>query len=86
MTEKLTATQTLIGEERLSDERAIHDYMHRFCRRWAPRDTRDADEFQADFLLVVQAIHRDAIKPMEKALMHAFSMVPSPLFPTKPTE
>lgn len=35
---EMTATQALQGREAWRDERAVHDYMERFTKRWAPSD------------------------------------------------
>jgi hypothetical protein len=76
-----TAT-SLMMEDRIAQV-PLHDYMEHFAREWAP-DFPDANaKFQADFLRVVQAIHREAMKPMERAMTAAFSTMPMPqmIFP-----
>lgn len=69
----------LMQDDRIA-QASVHDYMERFAERWAPGDRRANAEFQADFLLVIQAVHRDAMKPMERALMTAFAALPPMTF------
>jgi hypothetical protein len=65
----------LMLEDRIA-QAPLHDYMDHFAKKWAPFDRRRNAEFQADFLCLVQAIHREAMKPMERAMTSAFSLVP----------
>lgn len=83
MQQQMTATEALEQNGRDSDERALRHYVEHFIRAWAPPEPHAAAEFQADFLLVVQAIHRDASRPLQKALTVAFAAMPPIIF-TKP--
>lgn len=77
-----TATESMqerIGVEQ--GERSVHAYMRRFVERWAPTDRRDAAEFQADLVLVLQSVHRDASRDTHALLRRALeAMPPSPIF------
>jgi hypothetical protein len=77
-----TATEVMQDRDAWRDERIVHDYMNHFCKRWAPSDQRENAEFQADFLSVVQAIHRDAARPMHDALTKAFAAMSPMIFPS----
>lgn len=79
----MKTTDILQMQEDRRAQAALSNYMEQFTRRWAPHDRRDNAEFQADFLLVVQAVHRDAMKPMEAAMTAAFSSLP-PMFLHQP--
>lgn len=63
----------LMLEDR-SAQASLHDHMDHFAKKWAPFDRRRNAEFQADFLCLVQVIHREAMKPMERAMTAAFSL------------
>ncbi len=74
MTAATDATREAI--ERESDERSLHAAMHRFAKKWNPDHKDDALEFQADLLLLVQAIHRDASRETHTLLTNALMAMP----------
>lgn len=77
-----TATELMMQDrDSWRDERIVHDYMERFVKKWAPSDRNEAAEFHADFLSVIQAVHRDAARPMHDALTKAFAAMPPMIFP-----
>lgn len=74
----LTATQISVKElERDRDERHLHAYVERFVKKWAPKDRDENAEFHADFISVVQVIHRDASRPFGAMLEKAMMAMPS---------
>lgn len=74
--ESKTATEISMEEmERSRDERMLHDCIEHFVEKWAPRG-RDNAEFHADFVRVVQVIHRDASRPFGKMLKKALEANP----------
>ena len=72
----MKATDSLLMQQDRITQAPLHDYMEHFAEKWAPTDRRENAEFQADFLRVIQAVHRDAMKPMEKARTAAVSVMP----------
>jgi hypothetical protein len=66
------------------DERALHDRMEWFFKKYAPADKREAAEFHADLAMVVQAVHRDASRHTHNLLEKALSVMPAPVFSQKP--
>lgn len=45
-----------------------------FFEKYAPKDTRDAAEFHADFMGVVQAVYSDASMETHELLRHSLAM------------
>jgi hypothetical protein len=60
------------------DETILHQRMQWFFEKYAPADKRDAAEFQADLMMVVQAVHRDASRHTHDLLGKALSLMPWP--------
>lgn len=82
--EKTTAQAMKEQFEKNRTERDLHRYMQYFTEKWSPEDHQKAAEFHADFLAVVQTIHRDALQPMTDALTQAFCAAPiTPFVPIK---
>lgn len=81
-----TATETARENmERERDERSLHAAAQRFLKKWNPDHKDDALEFQADLLLLVQAVHRDAMRETHALLKNALAaMPPQPIFVEKP--
>ena len=81
-----TATETVSESmDRERDERSLHTAMRRFTKKWNPDHKDDAMDFQADLLLLVQAIHRDASRETHALLMNALAvMPPQTIFVDKP--
>jgi len=78
-----TATESMMDvRDRDMDERSLHGRMKWFTEKWtAELRSGDAGEFQADLLLLVQAIHRDANRETHRLLVSALSAAPpSPVF------
>lgn len=71
-----------------ADERAMHARVKWFTEKWTAAmdlNKRDAAEFSADLIMVVQAIHRDANRTTHDLLMKALAAAPMPavLIPEK---
>jgi hypothetical protein len=76
----VTATEMAARRDADLDERALHQRMEWFFKKYAPADTREAAEFQADLMMVVQAVHRDASRETHALLAKALAAMPvSPL-------
>lgn len=75
-----TATESILDDDRSTDERQLHDAMQRFANRWAPADRREAADFHADLLMVMQALHRDTMRPVNALLRNSLSLMP-PIIP-----
>jgi hypothetical protein len=74
----VTATEAATMREASRDERALHDYMEWFFKKYAPADKREAAEFHADMAMVVQAVHRDAMRETHALLTKALMAMPNP--------
>ena len=76
-----TATEKL-SERREADmdERALHNRMEWFSKKYAPADKRECAEWHADLLLVVQAVHRDASRETHRLLGNALALMPPTIF------
>lgn len=78
-----TATESMAeARERDIDERSLHSRMKWFTHKWtAELSSRDASDFNADLLMLVQAIHRDANRETHALLTKALmAMPPQPIF------
>jgi len=86
-----TAT-SINSEERQRDldERSLHGRVQWFTEKWATQmdlNKRDAAELNADLILIVQAIHRDAGREYHALLKTAFAaMPPAVFFPETPAK
>ena len=58
------------------DERALHQRVEWFFKKYAPADKREAAEFHADIMMVVQAVHRDASRETHALLEKALAAMP----------
>jgi hypothetical protein len=58
------------------DERVLHARMEWFTNKYQPEDRRQASEFHADLLMLIQAVHQDASRHTHKLLENAFSAMP----------
>jgi len=72
----MTATEASKERERDMDERALHRRMEWFFKRYAPVDKREAAEFHADLVMVIQAVHRDASRETHALLTKALMAMP----------
>lgn len=74
------------GRERETDERLLHKRVQWFTEKWTVAmdlNKRDAAEFSADMIMVVQAIHRDAGREYYALLKNALAVMPPPVFMTE---
>ena len=82
-----TATETIAAKREYdTTERALHDRVRWFTEKWtssADLNKREAAEFSADLIMVVQAVHRDAGRTTHELLVKALMAMPSPVFLTK---
>lgn len=70
-----------LDRDSFTSQRCLHNNVERFTREWAPGDPRRRAEFNADLILLVQAVHHDAMIPVERLLSNALRCIPlSPLF------
>lgn len=87
MPDSITATEALKGSEADRDERSLNRRVQWFTEKWTVAmdlNKRDAAEFAADFVTVVQAVHRDASRETHALLTKALSAMPPPVFIAKP--
>jgi len=79
----LTATDAAKQHEQDQDERALHRKVQWFTEKWTTAmdlNKRDAAEFSADFVTVIQAVHRDASRETHALLTKALmAMPPQPI-------
>lgn len=86
MSESITSTESMKQRETDQDERSLHRRVQWFTEKWTTAmdlNKRDASEFAADFMLVVQAVHRDAGRETHALLRNALAVMPPPVFVTK---
>lgn len=87
MSESISAAEALLQRADDIDERSLHRKVQWFTEKWTVAmdlNKRDAAEFAADFVTVVQAIHRDANRDTNALLTKALmAMPPSPIFVPK---
>lgn len=58
------------------DERVLHARMEWFTNKYQPEDRREASEFQADLLMLIQAVHQDSSRYTHHLLKNAFAAMP----------
>jgi hypothetical protein len=84
MADSITATQAATQREADIDERSLHRKVQWFTEKWTTAldlNKRDAAEFSADFVAVIQAVHRDANRETHNLLTKALmAMPPAPIF------
>lgn len=72
------------------DERALHKRVEWFVEKWTTAmdlNKRDAAELNADLVMVVQSVHRDASRETHALLTKALmAMPPQPIFVPKFTQ
>lgn len=74
----------MIDRKEYQTQRMLHAHVERFVKHWAPGDPHRRAEFSADLISLVQAVHHDAMIPVERLLSNAFRCMPiSPLFTFK---
>lgn len=72
----VTAT-SIRDDDTARDERTLHARMEWFSKKWKKdMDPGDAAEFDADLLLLIQAIHRDANRETYALLTKALAAMP----------
>jgi hypothetical protein len=64
--------------DKARQERSLHDRMEWFFKKHAPADKREAAEFHADLVMVIQAVHQDASRETHRLLQAAIALMPSP--------
>lgn len=74
-----------LQRDRDLEERSLHQRMEWFFKKYAPADKREAADFHADLIIVVQAVHRDASRETHALLTRALEAMPGMLFPKPPT-
>lgn len=65
-----------MNRDKYTAERVLHQHVEHFLREWAPSDPRRRAHFSADLIALVQAVHRDAMIPVEHLLSTALSCIP----------
>jgi len=82
MTDQTSTELRMAGRDRENDERSLHARMKWFTKKWTfELDKHASAEFSADFMIVVQAIHRDANRETHALLMKALMAAPpQPIF------
>ena len=85
-----TAAERLQAKRNVEiDERSMHARVKWFSEKWAAHldlSGRETAEFHADFIMVVQAIHRDANRTTHELLMNALASAPIPAMLIKKSE
>ena len=79
MTTALEVAQAASEADR--NERALNRRVQWFVEKWTNQmdlNRRDASELNADIVMVVQAVHRDASRETHTLLARALSAMPSP--------
>lgn len=79
MPDSITATEALKQREADIDEQSLNRKVQWFTEKWTVAmdlNKRDAAEFVADFVTVVQAVHRDANRETHALLVSALAAVP----------
>lgn len=73
------------------DERALHRRVQWFVEKWTTSmdlNKRDAAELNADLVMVIQEVHRDASRGTHALLRNALAVMPTPaqmIIPSGPT-
>ena len=85
-----TAT-SINSEERKRDldERSLHKRVQWFVEKWTTQmdlNKRDASEFNADLIMVVQSVHADASREYHNLLKATFAVMPPAQFIVKKPE
>ena len=83
MSDNMTATEAAKQSEAGRDERDLHRKVQWFTEKWTVAmdlNKRDAAEFSADFVTVIQAVHRDASRTTHELLAKSFAAMPPPSF------
>lgn len=75
-----TATEAAMAQrEREIDERTLHARVKYFVEKWTTQmdlNKRDAAELNADLMMVVQAVHRDASRETHELLKRSLAAIP----------
>ena len=77
----ITATEAMEKLDADRDMQALHRRVQWFVEKWTNQmdlNRRDASELNADIVMVVQAVHRDASRETHTLLARALSAMPSP--------
>lgn len=71
-----TATSIRQDTDAHRNERLLHARMEWFTNKYQPVDRREASEFQADLLMLIQAVHQDASRHTHKLLEKSLAAMP----------
>lgn len=74
-----TATEMMmeLDERRRGNaEKILHNRMEWFTNKYQPEDRRQASEFHADLLMLIQAVHQDASRHTHKLLESSLNLLP----------
>ena len=77
----ITAAEALGQREADFDEQSLHRRVQWFVDKWTNQldlNRRDASELNADLLMVVQAVHKDASRETHALLTKALMAMPAP--------
>lgn len=75
----ITATEAMAQREQDIDERTLHARMKWFVEKWTTQmdlNKRDAAELNADLMMVMQAVHKDASRETHALLTKALAAMP----------
>jgi len=78
----ITATEAVTKRDSEFQRQALHNRIQWFVEKHAPEDKREAAEFHADFMIVVQDIHRDASTHTHELLSRSLAAMPAPVIKT----
>lgn len=81
MTTSLEAMQAKSEADR--DERALHRRVQWFVEKWTTSmdlNKRDAAELNADLVMVIQEVHRDASRTTHELLRNSLAVMPPTQF------
>lgn len=76
-----TAAEAMKRLDTARDEREMNQRVKWFIDKWCERmdaSREEASEFSADFVMVVQSVHRDASRETHDLLYKALSALPPP--------
>jgi hypothetical protein len=76
--DSMTATEAITKRDEERQREVLHKRIQWFMEKHAPIDVRYNAEFQADFMMVVQDIHRDASTHTHELLSRSLAAMPPP--------
>lgn len=78
-----TLKEATADRDRANDEYTLQRRMAWFSEKYDRGAPEHNAEFHADLLLLIQAIHRDAMRETHRLLVTALAAVPNPLYALK---